>query len=122
MESRPAAPTATSRRTTVLAIVGVAALTALLSVFFTIRQRNSVSVGIRAYDLKTSPATVTFEVDKPAGRAYSCRIEVQDRLHTPIGVAAAIPVPAGRHQVVQTVHIPFQGAAVAVEITDCERA
>ena len=50
------------------------------------------SAGIRTFDMKTSPASVTFEVDKPAGRAYTCRIEVQDRLHDPIGVAAAVEI------------------------------
>ncbi len=111
-----------SRRATLLAIVGVSVLTAALAIFISYRQRNSVSVGIRTYQITTSPASVTFEVDKPAKRTYLCRIEVQDRVHDPIGVASAIPVPAGRHQVVQTVQIPFQGTAVAVEITDCVRS
>lgn len=121
MES-PAAPAqGRSPRTTVLAIVGVSLATSVLALFFAYHQSNSVSVGIRSYDLKTSPASITFEVDKPSGRAYLCRIEVQDRDHAPIGVASAIPVPAGKHQVVQTVQIPYQGQAAAAEITDCTR-
>jgi hypothetical protein len=106
----------------VLAILGVALLTALVTVLFAYRQSRSVSVGLRDFDIRSSPASVTFEVDKPAGRAYRCTLEVQDRQHDPIGTLADIAVPAGKHQVVQTVHIPFRGQAVAVEITDCVRS
>ena len=124
MESRPveSLPAGSSRRSTLLAIVGVSVFTAALAVFFAYHESRSVNVGIRSYDITRSPASVTFEVDKPSGRAYHCRIEVQDVLHDPIGVASAIPVPAGHHQVVQTVQIPFEGKATAVEITDCVRS